>query len=312
MATEDHTMIKKVSIIIPNFNGKDILGKNLPVVLKACEKFGLHQTEIIVVDDASSDESVSFVEKNFPQIKLVIHQVNQFFAATCNTGVSLAKGQIVVLLNSDVVPEVDFLPPLVNHFNNEETFSVGCREVDCRNGKEILSGKGIMMFKRGLVVHRRAPEQDAGITSWTSAGSAAYSREKWEKLGGLDTLFRPAYEEDRDLSYRASKHGWVNLYEPKSVVHHHHETTNQKVFGNRKIEIYSFKNQFLFVWKNITDSKYLLSHLVWLPYHLTLTNFRTDGRLLQGFILALKQLPEVLKSRRSVKKFFVKKDCELI
>ena len=154
-----------------------------------------------------------------------------------------------------------------------------------------------MRFRRGLMVHWRAEDQNQPTTDWAFAGAAAYQRKKWLAIGGMDTLFRPAYEEDRDLSYRALKYGWKILFEPKSVVAHHHETTNIKVFGRKRIEIISFKNQFLFVWKNITDRGYLLRHFLWLPYHLLVTNLRSGGLLGIGFLLALIQLPEVIAKK---------------
>ena len=128
----------------------------------------------------------------------------------------------------------------------------------------------------------------------------------------MDILFRPAYEEDRDLSYRALKHGWQVLFEPKSVVQHHHETTNVRIFGKPMMKTASFKNQFLFVWKNITDTRYLFSHLFWLPYHLLWTNLKTRGLLGIGFLWAFGQLPELLRQRRKVRGLFVKPDKELI
>jgi GT2 family glycosyltransferase len=286
------------------------------MVIQACQNWQKSPPaggwEIIVVDDASTDKSVSFLKKNYPQIKVFVHQKNQRFAAACNSGVKKARGEVVVLLNNDVSPEPGFLKPLISHFKTPKVFAVGCKERDVKNKKVVWSGRGIMRFKRGLVVHWRAGDQNKKTTSWVAAGSGAYDREKWLKIGGMDTLFRPAYEEDRDLSYRASKHGWKILFEPKSVVVHHHETTNIKVFGRKRIEIISFKNQFLFVWKNITDPGYLLKHFFWLPYHLILTNLRSQGLLETGFLLAVRQLPEVLKSRRAVKKLFIKKDRELI
>jgi len=301
-----------ISIVIPNYNGKKLLEKNLPKVLQACQKWAKTGWEIVVADDASTDDSVAFLKKNYPQVKVIVHQKNQRFAANCNTGVKKAKGKVVVLLNNDVSPEPDFLKPLIKHFKNPKVFAVGCKEKDQKGKKIIWSGRGIMRFKRGLVVHWRARDQSKKTTSWVTAGSGVYDREKWLEIGGMDTLFRPAYEEDRDISYRALKHDWQILFEPKSIVNHHHETTNIRVFGPQKIKIISFKNQFLFVWKNISDPDFLLSHLFWLPYHLILTNFRSRGLLLMGFLMALKQLPEASKSRRKVRKLFVKKDRDLI
>jgi len=302
----------KLSVVIPNWNGKRLLEKNLPAVLKACQEWAKTGWEIIVVDDASTDDSLAFLKENYPQVKVVVHQKNQRFAAACNSGVKSARGEVVVLLNNDVSPEPSFLKPLIRHFKDPEVFAVGCKERDTKDKEIVLSGRGIMKFRRGLAVHWRAKDQNKKTTSWVAAGSGAYDREKWLEIGGMDTLFRPAYEEDRDISYRALKHGWKILFEPKSIVNHRHETTNIRAFGTRKVKIISFKNQFLFVWKNITDSDYLLKHFLWLPYHLTVTNLRSRGLLWLGFLLALKQLPEALKSKKAAKRFFAKKDKELL
>lgn len=301
----------KISVVIPNYNGRSLLEKNLPGVLAACKSWSKIGWEIVVVDDASIDDSVDFLKKNYPQIKVVVHQKNQKFAAGCNDGVETAKGKIIVLLNNDVSPDKDFLAPLLNHFADLGVFAVGCREIDPEKNK-VFFGRGIMEFKRGLVVHWRAEDQNEKTTSWIAGGSGAFDRSRWLEIGGMDVLFRPAYEEDRDICYRAAKHGWKLLFEPKSIVNHHHETTNIKAFGANKIKIISFKNQFLFVWKNITDKKYLAYHFLWLPYHLLVTNLRARGLLAVGFFLALAQLPEVIKARRRVTKLFILKDEQLI
>lgn len=302
----------KVSVVIPNFNGKEFLKKNLPAVIKACQKWNKIGWEIIVADDASIDDSAVFLKNNYSEVKVVRHQKNQRFAAVCNTGVRKAKGGIVVLLNNDVSPEEGFLEPLLANFEDRRVFAVGCKEKDMVNGKAVYSGRGIMKFKRGLAVHWRARSQDENTTSWVTAGSGAYDRKKWLEIGGMDTLFRPAYEEDRDISYRAVKHGWKILFEPKSMVAHSHESTNIKVFGKRKIQIVSFKNQFLFVWKNITDWQYLAWHFFWLPYHLTVTCLRSRGLLFIGFLSACCQLSEVLRSRKQVKELYLLEDKDII
>lgn len=302
----------KVSILIPSYNGRDLLKKHLPEVVAACQNWGKAGWEILVVDDASTDDSRSFLKTSYPRVRLISHKTNQRFAVSCNTGFKFAKGEIVVLLNNDVSPEKNFLKPLLVRFEDPLVFAVGCREIDFKENKPFLSGRGEMKFKRGLVVHWRADDQGCKTTHWAAGGSSAFSRDKWLALRGMDTLFRPAYEEDRDISYRALKHGWKIFFEPESVVFHHHETTNIKIFGEKKIKIVSFKNQFLFVWKNITDFKYILQHILWLPYHLVFTGLKTRGLLTLGFLLALRQLPEALKSRIEVKRLFVKKDKELI
>jgi len=287
----------EISLIIPNWNGQRLLEKNLPAVFKACQEWGKNEKwEIIVVDDASSDDSLIFLKKRFPEIKIVAHQKNKRFAAACNSGVEAAKGKIVVLLNNDVSPELNFLKPLLRHFNDPLVFAVGCKEKDEKRGKVIYSGRSKGKFRRGFLVHWRAKNQNKTETLWATGGSMAVDRKKWLELGGMDVLFRPAYWEDIDLSWRAKKRGWRIVFEPKSVVNHHHESTNITAFGQRQMKKFAYKNQFLFVWKN-GDVKMILSHLFWLPYHLFRAVLKGNWLFLKGFLLALAQIPEVVERR---------------
>jgi GT2 family glycosyltransferase len=280
------------SIIIPNYNGRDLLAINLPAVIKAAP-----EAEIIVVDDASTDDSVAYLKEKFNQVKVLPLPVNKRFAAACNEGVRKAAGEIVVLLNNDVSPRADFLEPLVEKFTDLSVFAVGCREIQKLNGQIIEAGRAGGDFRRGLFTHWRAQDQNGPDTLWVSGGSGAFRKSLWEKLGGMDTMFTPAYEEDRDLCYRALKSGYKVLLAPESVVDHNHETTNMKAFSRSKIQASAHKNNLLVVWKNITDPGLLIKHLFWLPYHLIFTSIRTRGAFLMGFVWALTYLPRVLRAR---------------
>lgn len=273
----------KTSIVITNYNGQDLLKKNLPFVVKAALN-----KEIIVVDDASTDNSVQFVTNNFPQIKIIKNSRNLRFAESCNRGVNKAKGRIVILLNNDVKPKKDFLKPLLKNFNDPLVFSVGCKEIEFKNGRKIESGRAQGEFKKGFLVHWKAKDQTKRHTLWTFGGSMAVDRKKYLDLGGFDKLYKPAYWEDIDLCWRARKKGWKILFEPKAIVYHRHETTNIKVLGKRKMEIAAYKNQILFMWKNIRGYK-LLWHFVWLPYHLLFTTIRSKGLFLLGFLKAVRE-----------------------
>jgi len=300
-----------ISFIIPNFNGKELLKKNLPKVLDAAKFYGV-KYEIIVIDDNSTDDSVNFLKNNYPEIKIIIHKTNQRFAASCNNGVRKASGEVIVLLNTDVVPRKNFLSHLLKHFQDKNIFAVGCKEESILKGNKLVySGRAQGKFAKGFLVHWRAPDQEKSNTLWVACGSGAFRKSIWEKLGGLDSLYYPAYWEDIDLSFRAIKSGFKILFEPQSAVFHQHETTNKLAFGRRGMKIAAYKNQILFVWKNITDTNLLASHLFWLPYHLVFTTISTRGLFLIGFIKALKQLPQAINSRNKVKRVFNFSDKEI-
>ena len=112
----------KASIVIPNFNGEAILAKNLPYVIRAMDNKENNIIEIIVVDDGSRDGSIKLIKENFPQVKIIKHKINRGFSAAVNTGVRGSSGDLLVLLNSDVVPNEDFLVSCLPHFKNPKVF----------------------------------------------------------------------------------------------------------------------------------------------------------------------------------------------
>jgi len=303
-----------ISVVIPSYNGKEILKSNLTAVIDACAHWSSDKKhwEIIVVDDGSSDDSVVWLKDNHPVVKVVENKKNLRFAKTVNRGISEAKGNVVVLLNNDVKPNNDFLKPLLKHFDDKLVFAVGCLEKNGSWGSYVLGGRGVGEFSRGFLVHSRARDQSRNVTLWVSGGSGAFRKDIWNKLGGFDPMFRPAYEEDRDLSYNALKAGFKVVFEPKSVVFHNHETTNRKFFGESRIKIYSFKNQLLFVWKNISDNMMVLNHIFWIPYHLIVTTFRTKGLFFISLLMALAQVFEVIRSRKRASKMWKLNDKEIL
>jgi GT2 family glycosyltransferase len=177
---------------------------------------------------------------------------------------------------------------------------VGCCEL---NAAGVESGKSIAQFRRGMFVHNRAPEQLAGPTVWAAGGSLVIQTEVWKMLGGLDTLFRPAYYEDIDLGYRVWKAGLEVVFEPTARVFHDHESTNASVFGKAKMEVMSYKNSFLFFWKNVTDTSLWVQHFLWLPYQLLVGGWKSHGMLILGFFQAVLQIGEVLRSRHIAAKY---------
>ena len=300
-----------ISVILPNYNGRKLLEKNLPGIIKALNKWG-GASEIIVVDDASKDNSLSYLKEKHPNIRLIIHRKNQRFAKSCNDGVLSASGDIIVLLNTDVVPEENFLKPLLDVFKDGKVFAAGCLEKSKDNGKELISGRAVGEFKRGFLVHSRAENQTKNDTLWAFAGSSAYKKDIWLKLGGMDTLFKPAYAEDLDISYRALKSGYKVIFVANAQVLHNHETTNVLVLGKKNMEIAAYKNQIIFVWKNITDRNLILSHLFWLPYHLLFDTIRTRGLFLIGFLKALGKLPKIIEERNKARSQFIFSDSEIL
>jgi len=299
-----------LSVVIPNYNGEKILSKNLPKVIKELENYQLGNLEIIVVDDFSIDKSIEVIKK-FPQVKLYTNFKNLGFSSNVDRGVEKASGDLILLLNTDVYPDKDFLKPLLPHFNDEKVFAVGCMDKSVEGKKIILRGRGIGTWRRGFLIHEKGDANLSG-TLWVSGGSGMFRKSIWDKLGGFNPLYNPFYWEDIDLSYRALKSGYKILFENKSTVWHEHEKGAIKnKFNPFDVKAIAYKNQFLFVWTNLTDSGLLIKHFLWLPYHLLKAIISKDRPFYLGFLKALVLIPKIIQTRFINKKLFVKSDKEV-
>jgi len=280
------------TIIIPNWNGKHLLEKHLPGVIREAE-----HADVMVVDDASTDGSVQFIRRTHPKVRVITKRRRHGFAETVNVGVAHVKSDIVVLLNSDVEPEPGFLTPLLPHFSDPNVFAVGCLEKSVEAGSVVLRGRGEAMWRKGFFIHWRG-DVDKYDTAWVSGGSSAFRKKLWDRLGGMDTIFNPFYWEDIDLSYRAYKAGYRLVFEPRSIIGHYHEEGKiRREYTPRQVQRIAYRNQFFFIWKNLADPKRILEHCLWTPFRMFRGILSGDWPLLAGYVSAVVKLPRVFRSR---------------
>jgi len=273
---------KTVSIVIPNWNGKQLLEKNVPYVIEAA-----NGAQVIVADDASSDGSLEYIRREYPSVHVVSHTKQTGFSGNINRGVSYATGDIVVLLNTDVRPEPDFLAYLIARFADPAVAAVGCLEKSHENGKVILRGRGVARWEKGFFIHSRG-ETNREDTEWVSGGSSAFRKDVWDLVGGMDIRFNPFYWEDIDISYRIRKAGYKVLFEKRSIVHHYHEEGKiSNSFSKKAVKRIVYRNQFLFHWKHIPSLKIWIEHIFWTPVRVFQSCVSGDYAMLQGFILAV-------------------------
>lgn len=300
--------IKSISVVIPNYNGKDLLDEYFPSLTAALE-FYSGDFEVIVVDNGSVDESVSFLSRNYPEVRILKNSTNQGFGPAVNIGVKEAKHDIVLLLNNDIRVEKDFIAPLLRHFDNPSVFAVVSKSlVKLADNRVINESVTVPMFDGGLISshqplvgEKNSDEIKLACTNFhASGGFGAFDRNKFLELGGFDDIYHPFYYEDVDLSYQAWKRGWVILYEPNSVVHHRSHATSCKVASDSYINRLELRNRFLLTWKNISDSAFVVSHLKWI-LGLFAKSFRPSKRneryLMIILLSALRRLPAVVFHR---------------
>ena len=304
-----------ITIIMPNYNGVHLLEKNLPHVVAAAKHYTKGEIDIVISDDHSIDNSLAFLESFSKSEKTISIYITsnkglQGFSCNVNNAVRHAKGDILLLLNTDVIPERDFIAPLVEGFSDEKVFAIGCLdETTDDEGKPRKYGRSFGSWKRGFVVHESADAEASDKTFWVSCGSGAFRRDLWEKLHGLDELYNPFYWEDIDLSYRAVKSGYTIRFEKKSVVTHLHEVgAIKKNFSSNKVTTTAYRNQIIFIWKNITDSDLILKNILWLPYYVVKTLLSGDTNFVAGLFAAILLLPKIRKSKLTAMHTFVLSD----
>ena len=246
---------RAASLVIPNWNGRDLLKRFLPTWIAAIANHP--GSEIIVVDNGSDDGSAEWIAANYPQVRVLALKENLGFGGGSNAGFRAAQNDIVVLLNSDMRVEPDFLAPLLDGFTDAAVFAVSCQIFlgdPTKRREETGLTEGWWRDGRLRVGHR----EDSAVNVlfpclYGGGGSCAFDRKKFLELGGFDELLAPFYLEDTDLGFMAWKRGWKVLYQPASVVHHEHRGTIGKRFSAAYIGSILQKNFMLFAWKNIHD-----------------------------------------------------------
>lgn len=275
-----------ISVVIPNFNGVKLLEENLPLVLKAQKDPANKIGEIVVVDDGSTDASISLIKSKYPEVKLIKHTKNRGFSAAVNTGVRAAKGELILLLNSDVSPEADSLIPVFKHFSDPKVFAVSLHEKGY--------GWAKAHFIDGYIELGMGKESEsAHLSFYASGGSGVFRRNYWVNLGGMDEkLLSPFYWEDIDICYRAAKRGYINIWEHEAKVTHNHESTIENL-PKSNVQKIRERNQLLFIWKNIGSTSLIRKHIIGLLKRI----FNHPGYL-RVVLMALMRIGIVLKARR--------------
>lgn len=258
-----------LSIVIPNWNGRALLEKFLPSVVQSARAFEAasgQPSEVLVADDASTDDSESWLRAHFPGVRFETGSRQQGFAPTANRGVRAARFPLVYLVNSDVALAPDTLPPLAVHFRDENVFAVTGNAYDFATG--ILRGAGQRgAFRRGFLrVHSRffvpspSAETQPLLTIFATGGSSLFDRAKFLALGGLNEMLAPYGWEDVELSLRAWKRGFEIRYEPRSAIWHQFSSTIGASAPRRRVSAAYERNRLLMQWLHLDTRGQTAAH----------------------------------------------------
>lgn len=302
-------MNKTISVVLPNFNGKDLLENYLPYSLKALNQANCIY-EVIVVDDASLDDSTRFLEENYPEIIQIKNIENRGFSYSCNQGILAAKYELVLLLNSDVKLSPDYLEKLIPYFDDKDTFGVMGQILD-KSGQNIEVAAKLPRFngfklKSDQQAHPKNHFSSKIPTTFLSGANCLIDREKLLELEGFDEIYSPFYTEDLDLSVRAWKLGWKCYYEHQATCFHLGSHTTKSHFQKIKIKEIYFRNRMLFhaIHLNRKDLKRWRIQLFLLEVVPKL--FLGQFWIMKSYIGLLDHRRQIQKSRRKIRKLMMK------
>ena len=304
--------MKRVHVLVLNYNGKSLMDECLPSLVAAVRR-AMHPSRLTVVDNCSSDGSVQFLKDQFPTVGIYEALENRVLCSF-NDCVRGLDEDIVILLNNDIKVQEDFIDPLADVYETwPDAFLVSSRSYLYDGTFE--GGKSLFFMKAGIFGSTcRFPRFEKykeifGLTH--QAGYGAYHRQKFLELGGFDDLYLPGRLEDSDLCFRAWRCGYRCYYQPQSVVYHKGGASFLARFGVSKTLVINFRNTFLFMWKNLSDRKFLLFHVALLLPRLGFDLLRGRPELAIGFLQALPRMPRALARRSKALAGAVRSDREI-
>lgn len=311
-------MVKGISVVIPNYNGVHLFPHTLPTVEQALQNIE-KPSEIIVVDDCSTDISVEYLQKNYPNIKLIVNKQNSGFSITSNNGVKAASYDKVLLLNSDVKLTPAYFKNQFKYFNSPDTFGVmgriiGWDDDKIQDGAKLPTYHGTKIKTSGNYLLEDENAMQEGLYSmYLSGANAFFDKEKFLRLKGFNELFSPFYVEDVELSIRAWRLGFKCYYDYNSVCQHQVSTSIKSKSKKRYVSTIYDRNKMFLHALHLEGPQKLLWHLQLIPeaiirlvtfrwhYFSSLRMFLASSGRIKESKQEFNKLSKELKTRKSVR-----------
>lgn len=295
--------MKQVTVIIPNWNGKVLLGP----CLESLYRQEFQDFETIVVDNGSTDQSVPFIREHFPQAKIIRFEKNTGFSVAVNAGINAADSPYIALLNNDTEVHPLWLSEIVRALEADPQAGSAASKVLFSSDLRSVNSAGDEFSLFGIAFHRRLRLGDADLFIepryvFSACGAAAiYRKELFEVTGLFDEHFF-AYQEDVDLGFRSQLAGYRCLFVPGAIVYHKFHATSSTVTGLRAY--LNERNKYFVLIKNLPTRLFIIC----LPLIVVFEGFcfvtAIWGGNLVVYFKALKDvwsgLPQMLRHRRSI------------
>lgn len=306
-----------VSIIVLNWNGKAYLEK----CLASLEKQTYSAIEIILVDNASADDSVKFVKERFPKVKIIVNNENLGFAAGNNIGIRAAQGEYIMVLNNDTEVDSKCVEELVKVMKSSNKIGACATKILSYFNRGIIDVAGLIIYPDGSARGRGRLETAKNNFNrqeeifFGSDCAALYRREMLNEIGLYDEDFF-AHHDETDLGMRAHWKGWQCIYVPTAIVYHMYSASHGaysplKAFlveRNRMyVAIKNFPLSLLLISPFFTIKRFLLQAYGALAHKGSAGRFTESSSkiqlasiLLKAYISAIVNLPKFIKKRRVI------------
>lgn len=248
----------EVTIIIPNYNGKHFM--------EPCLESLTHQTcsdfRILVVDNASTDGTLAYMEENYPEIEVIALDQNYGFSKAVNIGIQNSTTPYVLLLNNDTTVDPHFVEEMVKAIkSSKRIFSVSSKMIQMYH-PELIDSAGDLYTLVGWGICRGTGRPVSNYTRQDDiftacAGAAIYRRSVFKKIGYFDENHF-AYLEDIDVGYRAKIYGYRNIYCPTALVYHVGSGTSGSKYNSFKVKL-SARNNIYLNYKNMPVFQLLIN-----------------------------------------------------
>jgi GT2 family glycosyltransferase len=283
----------KVSIIILSYNTEKLLKDCLTSLFSRIDKTSF---EVIVVDNASSDDSVAMVKKDFPKVAIVENDTNLGFAKGCNIGVKEAQGEYLLFLNSDTKLTDDPLPAMLSVFDQHKKVGVVGGLLKNTDGTyqrsfgEFYTLKNVFVLLFGgekQELKRFSPDTTKQV-DWVSGGFLLVKKEVFEQVGGYNEAYF-MYIEDMDLCFSVKKRGYEVWFTPDAVVGHVGQGSSNRTFAI--VHIYKGL-QIFYKQQQSRVEYYIVKVLLWLKAVAALVIGLITGKqqVVKTYLAALKTL----------------------
>ncbi|RJP72659.1 MAG: glycosyltransferase [Candidatus Abyssobacteria bacterium SURF_17] len=295
--------IPTISVVVVNYNGRKFLGDCIDSVFSQT----LPPAEVLIVDNASTDGSDTFVKEAYPRAKLIPTGENAGFARAANRGIRESTGQFIALLNNDAVADEHWLEWLIRPALADDAIGLCASKMLFSWDKNRMNNAGIGITDYGLpydrgfhVTNHQAFAADRFVFG-ACGGAALLRRSMFERTGLFDEDFFLCYD-DADLSFRAQLMGYTCMYVANAVVYHAGGATVPYYGGTARF--YSCRHYIVLVTKNMPGRllRRRLGSILWYVAKNTLSSViqHKDFVNLRGYLSGLAALRRNLVLRRQI------------